>query len=68
MTTISIITPLTLNYFNPEIARNMYIFGFISILPMLIYVIFFEKNNKPESYFGVIGYKLIKFLRLLKGG
>jgi hypothetical protein len=55
-----------LGYFDWQQTLLFYLLGFISILPLLIYVTFFEKSKKPESYFGIIGYKIIRWLRRFK--
>ena len=55
-----------LGYFSWEQTGLFYLLGFISILPLLIYVVFFEKSRKPESYFGIISYKVIKLLKRIQ--
>lgn len=65
MVELSIITPLTLNYFNRDLALRLYIFGFMSVLPTLLYVAF-KKPKDNGNAGGFLGYYLIKLLRKLK--
>lgn len=59
------INPLTLNYFNQNLALRIYVFGFISILPTLLYVAF-KRLEDNGSGGGFIGYYLVKLLRKLR--
>lgn len=56
--------PLSLYFFNDHLTNMMYIFGFISVLPTLLYVAFKRKDNGSAG--GIVGYYLTKLLRKLR--
>lgn len=55
---------LSLNFFSDYQTNLFYIFGFISVLPTLIYVAF-KRPDDNGSGGGFVGYYLVKLLRKL---
>ena len=51
-------------YFQDNQVLLFYIFGFVSIIPTLIWITFFTK--KDGNGLGIVGYYLIKWLRRLR--
>ena len=62
---LSIVTPITLNYFNIYQSKLFYLFGFISVLPTIIYLAITEKREDGMGM-GFVDYYLTKLIRRLR--